>query len=125
VPHLAGPSTNLFAHRQELLAHEDGHGVRVVEDVRDLFGHQPVIHRRRDEPGRAGAGAGQVVLERVPGVDDGVLTGLEPKLDQGVAQPIAPLDQAGPGPDALSLDEGGPVGVAGGMGSQDVHRARS
>src|SRR5260370_22971766 len=43
-PDLAGPSTDLFAHSQELLAYEDGHGVRVVEDVRDLFGHRSEEH---------------------------------------------------------------------------------
>ena len=93
----------------------------MVEDIRDLFRHQPVVHGRGDEPGRSGAGAGQVVLERVPGVDDRVRPRLEAKIDQRVAQPVPTLDEFGPGPRPLTLDERGSVRVACGMSGEDIH----
>ena len=111
-----------LAHGEELVAHEDRRGIRVVEDVCHLFGHQPVVHGRGDQSGRARARSRQVVLERVPGIDDDMGTGLEPEPEEGMAQPVPARDELGPGPDALTLDERGLVRLAGGMEGKDVHR---
>ena len=124
VAHIARLRADRLDYWQELVAHEHRHRVGVIEDVRHLLGHQAVVHGRGDETRRAGAGARQQVLDGVGGVDDDVLAGAEPEVDQGMAEAIASLHELRPRPDAIALDQCGLVRVAGGVGTEDVHRAR-
>ncbi len=119
---LASLAPHGFRHREEMVAHEDGHGIGVVEDVRDLLGHEPVIHGRGNGAHGARGRARQYVLERVLRVDDDVLAGRDAEIHQPMGQAIAPLDVLGPAPHALALDERGLVGMIAGMEGQDVHR---
>jgi hypothetical protein len=124
VAHLSRLGAHRVGHRNEPIAHEHRDRVGVIEDVGDLFLHQSMIHRRRDEPGRARRRTGQVVLDRVLRVDDDVPAGREPEPDEAVAQPVAPGHELGPAPDALPFDESGLVGVPSGVRGQDIHRVR-
>jgi len=124
VAHLARFRTDGLDHRKELIAHEHRHRVGVIEDVRDLLGHEAMVHGRGDETRRAGARARQQMLDGVGGVDDDMLVGAEPEADQGVAEAIPSLHELRPGPDAVALDQRGLVRMAGGVGTEDVHRAR-
>jgi len=52
-PHLHGSGADPFDRAEEEVADEDRARVRVVEDVEDLVGDEPVVHRHRDRPDRA------------------------------------------------------------------------
>jgi hypothetical protein len=107
--------------REERIAHEHHRGVGIVQDVGDLVGDEPVIHRHRDRAGGAHGGAGEQVLERVRRVHDRVLARAQAELHQRVGEAVAALEVLAPGDRAVALDDGGRVGLGGGVGRDDVH----
>ena len=64
--------------REERIAHEDGGGVGIVEDVGDFFGGQPVVHRHRHRADGARGGGREHALQRIVRVDDRVLAAPTP-----------------------------------------------
>ena len=94
--HLARLGPDGLHHGQELIAHEHRRprpsGRGCTPPPRPPAGDSWA----GNEAGRAGARAGQVVLEGVGRVDDGVLAGRRPSARQGVAQAVAALDELGP-----------------------------
>src|SRR5262249_61313429 len=87
-------------------------------------GQKEMLRGRGAVAPRAPARARQQVLDGVGGVGDDVLAGAEPEVDQGVAEAIPSLHELRPGPDSVALDQRGLVRMAGGVGTEDVHRAR-
>src|SRR5216683_5845729 len=123
-PHLGGGGPDRFHHGEEAIAHQHRHRVRVVEDVGDLLRDEPVVHGRGDEAGAPRRRAGEIVLERVLGVDDDVAAGREPEREEAVSQPVTPTNELGPAPDPLTFEKGGLVWVPGRVRGEDVHRSR-
>ena len=90
VPHLQSARAQLLDHGDERVVGEGDHAVGVVEDVGDLLGHQPVIHRDGDGPQRPGARGS----EQAPRESCGRTTTFSPAENQPgqrMRQAIAPI----------------------------------
>jgi hypothetical protein len=122
VADLAGLGAHRLRHGDEGIAHEDGGGVGVVEDIGHLLVSEAVIHRRRHRADRAHGGGRDHAIQRVVLVDDDVVAAPDAERAQREGQAIAPVELLGPGESPLALDQRDGVRLLGGIRRDKIHQ---
>ena len=118
---LAREGTHRLGDGEKGIAHEDGGGVGIVEDIDHFLGGEPVVHRRGHRPDGANGGGSDHAVQRVVLVDDHVIAAPDAERAQREGEAVAPVQLLRPGEPVLTLDEGNRLRILGRVARDKIH----